>query len=221
MKGSVRLVNLLVDKDGKTQRVDVWAVGGMYAPAKLAAGIDFGGSSDWFATPTKGGMRVIAVPEGAAGEAASALATLTSGREGANETSLLTRDGDGRVMAAVNTGADDVARPAAGKGLVLLHAGQLTPFESSLTATVGGRSFMVGEPGGTCAKPVLGGTNYTLHEVPAGRAHFTLHKWPGDCTTPAVFEIDVDVNADKGVRVEVFTRDGAKLETAMMPLSLK
>ena len=80
---------------------------------------------------------------------------------------------------------------------------------------------MVGEPGDTCSKAVLGGTNYTKHEVAPGKAKFTLHKWPGDCKSPALYTIEADVEADKGVRVEVFTKDGKSLAHSAMPLQFK
>lgn len=217
----VRLVNLYVAPDGKTGAVDVWAIGGMYEPAKLASGVAFGAASDWIATPVGSGMRLILVPEGAPGQAASELGGMSIGAKDRMETTTFYRDA-GKPTSGVVGGADDVAKPAAGKGVVLLHAGQLSDFENELKQTpLGGRSFMVGEPGGTCATTVLGGTSSTTHEVAPGTAKLTLHKFPGDCKSPALHTVSVDVAADAGVRVELFTTDGKSLEQVAMPLVLR
>lgn len=221
MLAKVRLVNLYVAPDGKSESVDVWAIGGMYEPTKLASGIEFGTASDWFATPVGSGMRLILVPSGAPGEDGKKLGGMSIGAKDRMETTTFIRD-SGKPSAAVVGGADKVAKPAAGKGVVLLHAGQLSDFENELKQTpLGGRSFMVGEPGGTCAAMVLGGTNSTKHEVAPGTAKLTLHKFPGDCKSPALHTLSVDVAADSGVRVELFTKDGKTLEQVSMPIALE
>lgn len=221
MLAKVRLVNLYVAPDGKTESVDVWAIGGMYEPTKLASGVEFGKASDWFATPVGSGMRLIVVPGGAPGEDDKKLGGMSIGAKDRMETTTFYRD-SGKPTGSVAGGADDVAKPAAGKGVVLLRASQLSDFENELKQSpLGGRSFMVGEPGGTCSKTVLGGTNSTQHEVTPGTAKFTLHKFPGDCKSPALQTVSVDVAADSGVRVELFTKDGKALDQVSMPLTLK
>ena len=219
MKGKARLVNLYVAADGKTQAVDVWIVGGMYDAQKLAS-VAFGKASDWFATPIDSGMQLIVVPAGADGDSAHKIASMFMPRADEQQTSMLTRDdpkGE-KAVTSLATGADALTPSAPEKALVLLDANQLIPFEADLTPTYGGRSFMVADPSGTCDKNVLGGTNYLKHEVDPGKAKFTLHKWPGTCTTDPVLTIEVDAVAGKGVRVELFTPDGKKIETLTMPL---
>ena len=100
----------------------------------------------------------------------------------------------------------------------------------SLTASIGGSSFYVGDGTTTCAHQrvedqgfqanVLGGTQDVQLELPPGLATISLHPWfsPDDCDQPAVLEFDVDVPADGIVVVLVFSRDGTTIETLELPV---
>lgn len=235
-KGQARVVNVYLDAEGNTPAVDVWAKPSFTAGAvQLAEGVEFGTASDWFKVPD--GQSVVIVESGA-GVSGESLGGVSRPNEGDYVTAVLALDKGGKPSAGntweVKADKPDETRaaPPAGKGLVVLRAGQLSAHEEGLKETYGGRSFFVGNAQGECrpprgaaegAKPVtLGGTQPTVHEVDAGKATVSLHKWPsdGECTGEPVHTFEVDVPDGAGVLVHVYTPDGKTLETLQVPLGL-
>jgi hypothetical protein len=223
-KGKNRLVNLYVGPDGKTQTVDVWVRRGFkYDPVMLAEKVEFGKASTWFGIPQS--MSPVVLPTGAKPDDKE-LSPMAYGKADEVVTGILQNSG-GRP--SVSTRYDVSASmpgapqpPTKGKGTLVLDAGQLSEFEKVLAEKFGGRSFYVGDGTGACRPPrdpkmeslALGGTAEKELELDPGKAKITLHKWPGqkgeECKTPAVYEFEADVVADKAQRVYIFTPDGGK-----------
>ena len=223
-KGKNRLVNLYVGPDGKTQTVDVWVKRGFkYDPVKLAENIEFGKASTWFGIPQN--MSPVVLPAGGKPDDKE-LSPMAYGKADEVVTGILQNSrGQPSVVTRYDVSASMPGAPqppTKGKGTLVLDAGQLSEFESVLAEKFGGRSFYVGDGAGACRPPrdpknealALGGTAEKELELDPGKVKITLHKWPGkkgeECKTPAVFEFEAEVIADKAQRIFVFTPDGGK-----------
>ncbi|MEZ4366200.1 MAG: hypothetical protein R2939_07910 [Kofleriaceae bacterium] len=238
-KGQTRLVNLYLDADGKTQDVDVWAKRSFqYGPVKLTSGVGYGKVSEPFGIPT--GMSTVVIKAGASvDDKAAEVGGLFGTKDGEKALGFFYfSDGAPSVAHLPEVGGDQaLVPPPAGKGLVVLNAGQPRAFAEQLTATVGSESYYVGDGSKTCrhqriedkkapsGQPyqamILGGTQRPEFEVEPGKAKFTLHKWPGkQCETEPVFEFELDVAAGQGVWGFVHTPDKAKLEILSLPIAL-
>ena len=232
--GEVRIINIYAEPGGKTQKVDVWARRSFTnGPAKLVDGLDFGQASPWFKAPKSQSIVIVAAGDGADGKE---LGGVFGPKDGDKITGIFMRDASGpstpsywEASADPATTKDIPPPPAAGKGFVLLRANALMGHEPTLTESVGGRSFYVGDGSGQClhqrvedrgfSASILGGTQPVELELPPGAAKITLHKWPSNdgCKSPAVFEFSVDVAADKSTEVLIYTQDGKALLTLAVP----
>ncbi|MBA3465173.1 MAG: hypothetical protein H0T46_34905 [Deltaproteobacteria bacterium] len=223
-KGKNRLVNLYIGADGKTQTVDVWVRRGFkWGPVKLAENVEFGKVSAWFGVPSS--MSPVVLPVGAKADDKE-LSGMVYGRPDEVVTGVLTTyRGQANVVSLYDVSKEmtqAVKPPSAGKGTIILDAGQLQSYEAALTEKYGGRSFNVGDGTGECrpqrdpkmADLALGGTASYELELPPGKAKVTLHKWPapadGRCKAAAVYELEVEAIADKAQRVFIYTPDSGK-----------
>jgi hypothetical protein len=232
-KGKNRLLNLYVGKDGKTQPLEVWARRGFkWGPVKLAEAVPFGKASAWFGVPEH--MSPVVLPAGAKPDDKE-LSPMAYGKADEVVTGLLMMSRD----AASVTSMYDISKemqgapkpPAAGTGAVILFAYPLREYEAAMTAKFGGSSFNVGDGTGACrpqrdpkmASLALGGTSSYELDLPPGKAKITLHQWPGGpdaekCKT-AVFELEVDVVADKAQWVFLYSPDqGKTIATVALPI---
>ena len=224
----------LDDAGGKVD-IDVWAKRTFTeGEVLLAKGVKSGAASDYFATPKS--HSIVFTKVGTSSDDPEIASMFNPGKGEQITAMLMGENGKANapnVWEIDPAGTHDApAAPSAGEGLVVLRANQLTAFEKKLAPTFGGRSFDVGDGTGACvpqarttakgATPsVLGGTQPTLHDLPAGKAAFTLHKWPDDkkCATDPVFTFSVDVPAGKSTAVFVYTPDGASLATLALPVA--
>jgi len=235
MRGNVRVINLLLDKDGKPVTIDVWGRRTFtWAPIQLAKDVAYGTASEWYGVPK--GMATVAVPAGA-GVDTKELGFLFGPQSAEDEASSVLFMNKGAVSATSLPGkpfgtfnAPDA--PASGKGFVYIVPWQLQAHEATLTPTYGGRSFFIGDGTGKCARQrvedkgfaasVLGGTQGTQHDVAPGKASFSLHKFPAskgaECASPKLFDFSVDAADGKGVLVLLHTRDGKTIEALQLPL---
>jgi len=233
-KGKNRLVNLYVAPDGKTQTVDVWVKRGFkYDPVKLAENVEFGKASTWFGIPQN--MSPVVIPAGGKPDD-KALSPMAYGKADEVVTGVLqASNGQPSVSTRYDVSKDMPGAPqppTKGKGTLVLDAGQLREFEKVLAEKFGGSAFYVGDGAGACRPPrdpkmsslALGGTADKELELDPGKVKITLHKWPGkrdeECKTPAVYEFEAEVIADKAQRVFVYTPDGGKsLATVAMTVN--
>jgi hypothetical protein len=236
-KGDSRIVNLLVDASGKPMSLDVWGKRSFeWGPLQLAKDVKYGEASPYFGIPK--GMSPAAVPAGSGHPEAAAdgdkVIGIASAKEGEEITTVIFREND-RATAPIfgmkPPGTYNAPEPpAAGKGLIYVYAGPLSTHDAALKDKYGGRSFHVGDGSATCLRQraedqgksaaILGGTNATQHEVQPGKTKVTFHRWPGKkCADPAVFEIVVDVAADKGTFVILHSPDGGQtIEALQLPM---
>jgi hypothetical protein len=232
-EGKARLINVYRDGDGKPVTVDVWATASFtHGAVQLARGLELGQASDWFAVPS--GQSVVVVEAGA-GPGGTSLGGVWGPKNGDHVTAVLQWDGSGPTVGSYwETRAEPdehvVAPPQAGHGVVQLRADQ-TWYQKSLDQTTG-TSFLVGTgAAGECAPQrqeaagkqgvPLGGTQAVSFEVPAGKATFSLHAWPGKCDSEPLLGIEVEVADGEGVLAYVFTRDGATVEAATTTLGIQ
>jgi hypothetical protein len=224
-KGKVRVVNLLVDRAGKSQAIDVWAKRSFeHGPVRLAENIALGAASPWFATPA--GHSIVIVPTGAGPDARDReLGGLSAGAEGEMFSHTLTLNDGGAPTAGLSS--FKAAKPAAGQGLVVLEAGAFMGHAEAFKPLLGawGYAFKVGD--GTACRTGrqkgldLGGTSYVDYEVPPGKATFTLHMGDDyECKKPAVYTISVDATADTASMVHVYTPDAKTITHVVLPLEL-
>jgi hypothetical protein len=230
-KGKNRLVNLYVGPDGKTQTVDVWVRRGFkWGPVKIAENVEFGKASTWFGVPSN--MSPVVLPVGAKPDDKE-ISPMAYGKADEVVTGVLTRNyGRASVVSVYDVSKEmtqAVKPPSAGKGTLILHAGQLTEYDKQLAEKFGGRSFYVGDGAGACRPHrdpkmemlALGGTATRELELDPGKVKITLHKWPGkrgeECTTPPVYELEAEAVADKAQHLFVYTPDGG---TSLATLAL-
>jgi hypothetical protein len=232
--GKARVINLYVDAAGKGQEVDVWMRRSFkYGPVLIKEKLGLGQATDFFGAVPE--QTVVIVPTGA-GSDAKELAGAMKGKGDEVWTTVLAWNGTGMSGASTQDAPPDMGEkgvwppkpPAAGKGLVVLRADALQEHEKALTEQYGGRSFMVGDGKGACMKQrledvgfsasVLGGTQPVILELAPGKHAITFHKWPGKCDTPAVYQVEVDVAADKSTLVHLFTRDAKTLDNLQLPM---
>ena len=224
-KGKNRLVNLYIGADGKTQTVDVWVRRGFkWGPVKLAENVEFGKASTWFGVPSH--MSPVVLPVGAKPDDKE-LSPMAYGKADEVVTGVLTMNGGQTGVVSLYDVSKEMSQavkpPTAGKGTIILDAGQLQGYEQALTEKFGGRSFYVGDGAGECRAPrdpamaalALGGTASFETELDPGKIKITLHRWPsptpdGKCKSPAVFETEVEVVKDKAQRVFIYTPDSGK-----------
>lgn len=221
-KGKARVINLLVDRDGKAHTIDVWAKRSFtHGPVRLAQNVAPGTASDWFGVPE--GSPVTFVAAGADSDAES-VGGLSAPGEGETRTVTLTLNDAGEPTSGQTS--FEPTPPAAGKGLVVLEAGAFQGHAEAFTPLLGawGFSFKVGDGKG-CREGRqpglnLGGTSYVDYEVDPGQVTFTLHK--GDdytCAQPAVYTITLDVAADSSHMVHVYTPDAKGITHLVLPIT--
>jgi hypothetical protein len=232
--GNARVINLYVDASGKGQEVDVWMRRSFkYGPVLIKEKLGLGQATDWFGAVPE--QSVVIVPTGA-GSDAKELAGAMKGKGDEKWTTVLAWNGTGMSGGSTQDAPPDMGEkgtwppkpPAAGKGLVVLRADALQEHEKALTEQYGGRSFMVGDGKGAClhqriedigfSASVLGGTQPVVLELAPGKQVITFHKWPGKCDTPAVYQVEVEVAADKSTLVHLFTRDAKTLDNLQLPM---
>jgi hypothetical protein len=236
--GEVRIVNLYRDAEGKTQAIDLWAVRSFSnGPLLLAENVAFGAASDWARAPE--GQSIYVKPAGA-GADADDLGGFFSPAEGDRITGILIFESGSASVGSywersAQERSDAIKAPPAGKGLVVLRAGQLWAWDESLRETVGGGSFNVGDGAGACRHQrvedegfqasVLGGTQPVLLDLDPGTATITLHRWPASpdsaCSSDPVYRFDVEVPASGGVMVLLYTPDGKQLQHLQIPLGIE
>ena len=233
-QGEARVINLLTQPDGTQLSVDVVAAQSFNArQTTLVEGLAYGEASDWFKMPK--GQSVDLYRSGGRGQARKIVWVASLGpKEGERITGLLMHDGNQITVANYweqsPTGSQFVAAPPAGKALVQLRANPLMAHEESLKAKYGGRSYYVGDGSGDCrhqrvmdkgySMSVLGGTQLTEHDVEPGKQRFAFYKWPSSekCAGEAVFETEIEVEADKSYMVILHTADGKELQASSFPL---
>ena len=229
-KGKNRLVNLFVSPSGNTQPLEVWVRRGFkWSPVKLAEAVPFGKASAWFGVPEH--MSPVVLPAGAKPDDKE-VSPMAYGKADEVVTGLLMTSGG---VASVTT-MYDISKempqapkpPAAGLGGVIVFGYPLREYEPAMMEKFGGSSFNVGDGTGACRSQrdpamvnnALGGTSPYELDLPAGKAKITLHKWPGGakdvaCKSPAVFEVEVDVVADKSQWVFLYSPDQGKTITSL------
>lgn len=230
-KGDSRVVNLLTDEAGKPVTVDVWGKRSFeYGPTSFAKDIAYGQATPHFGIPK--GMSTIVIAAGAdMKDRKSELGSVWASKEGEEVTTVVFRDGASprsMVMGMKPEGLHNApAAPPAGKGMIYIYANPLTHVEAKLKEKFGGSTFYVGDGSDKCLRQrveesgqkgfLLGGTNTTTHDVAPGKVKVTFHKWePGkDCTTPPVFETEVEVADGKGTFVILHSPDGGVSLAAM------
>jgi hypothetical protein len=233
-KGKNRLLNLYIGKDGKTQPFEVWARRSFkWGPVKLAEAVPFGKASAWFGVPEH--MSPVVLPVGAKPDDLE-ISPMAYGKADEVVTGLLmTSGGVASVTSMYDISKEMSQAPkpsAAGTGGVILFGDALREYEAAMTEKFGGSSFNVGDGTGACrpqrdpemVNNALGGTSPYSLDLPPGKAKITLHKWPGGsaaerCKSPAVFELEVDVVADKSQWVFLYSPDqGKTLATIALPI---
>lgn len=232
-KGKDRLLNLLVDKDGKTQPLEVWAHRGFkWGPVKLAEAVPFGKASAWFGVPEH--MSPIVLPAGSKPDDKE-LSAMAYGKADEVVTGLMMMSRGAPTVVTMYDVSKEMTQapkpPAAGMGAVILFAYQLREYEAAMTGTFGGSSFNVGDGTGACrpqrdpkmASLSLGGTSAYELDLPAGKHKISLHKWPGgppaETCKVAVFEFEVEVTAGKSQWVFLYTADlGKTIATVALPI---
>ena len=239
MQGKGRVINLFVDAEGKSKKVDVWARRSFtYGPLQLAKNLELGMASDWFDVPK--GQSVVIVEAGA-GSDAKELGGIFGPKPGEHITGILTADASGASVGSYwETAAEKQSGvpepPPAGKGLIMVRAGQLRSldaFEKSLRDAKIDNAFVVGDGNGSClaqraeetgGQPaILGGTNPTEHLVDPGKVTISLHGWmeSDKCAATAVLTTEVEVNADTATLVVVYTPDAGKtITSAQFPMAV-
>jgi hypothetical protein len=231
-RGAARVINLLLDKDGKPVTFDVWARRSFkYEPVLLAKDVAYGTASAYYGVAK--GMSTVVVPAGG-GADAKEITMLFAPQTADDELSNLVffdKEPMATSMAVKPAGQNNAPdAPPPGKGVVYFFAMPLMAHETTLTPAYGGRSFFVGDGTGACvhqrvedkgfARAILGGTQPVVHDAAPGKVTFTFHQFPGkDCAVESKkFELTVDVVADKGVLVLLHTRDGKTIEALQLPL---
>mgnify|MGYP001815039048 CR=1 FL=1 len=234
-EGANRVVNLWTDADGRRQSIDVWGRRTFTnGPILLVEQLEFGQASDYFSAPP--GYSLVVVGAGA-GPDADELAGLFNAGPDDQVTMVFTNDDPAGSVWAPNLWEAAAAEtslapepPRPGTGLVYLYAANTRSFDDSLTASIGGSSFYVGDATADCVRQrvedqgfsasVLGGTQDVQLELQPGPATITLHPWfsPDECTQPAVHELTVEVPVDGTVMVLVYSPDGETLDALQLPV---
>lgn len=233
-RGKNRLVNFYVGKDGKPATVEVWVRRGFqWGPVKIAEPVPFGKASPWFGVPEH--MSPVVLPAGAKPDDPE-ISPMAYGKADEVVTGLLFASGGVASVSTMYDVSKEMSQapkpPAAGTGGVILFAYALREYEPALEATFGGSSFNVGDGTGACRPQrdpamvdnALGGTSPYSLDLPPGKAKITLHRWPGGapaerCASPAVFELEVEVVADRNQWVFLYSPDGGKtIATLALPV---
>ena len=236
MQGKGRIINVFVDADGKSKKVDVWARRSFqYAPKQLAKDIELGKASDWFDSPK--GQSIVIVDAGG-GADAKEIGGIFGPQKGEHITGILNADSTGSHWETSATKKSNVPEaPPAGKALIIIRAGQLRSldtFKKTLTENKLDNAFLVGDGKGACLKQlaeetggqpaILGGTNPTYHLVAPGKVvTLTLHGWMAKdkCGAPAMHTVEVDAKADTATLVLVYTPDAGKtLVSSQFPMAV-
>ncbi|CAN5891573.1 hypothetical protein BH11MYX3_BH11MYX3_28940 [soil metagenome] len=232
-KGKNRLLNLFVDKTGKTQPLEVWVRRGFkWGPVKLAESVPFGAASPWFGIPEH--MSPVVLPKGAKPDDKE-ISPMGYGTADEVVTGLvMSSDGVPTVVTMYDvskTMTQAPKPPAPGMGAVIVFAYQLRDFDKAMSASFGGSAFNVGDGAGACrpqrdpkmAGNALGGTSPYELDLPPGKAKITFHKWPAPkdtaCASPAVFEVEVEFVADHSQWVFLYTPDlGKTMKSISLPI---
>lgn len=242
--GKNRVVHLLVEPDGSTPTVDIWAKRSFeYAPILLVEGLEYGEVSDWYGRPDH---MAVAAFEAGAGPDSEPIADLFSANDDQAYTSLLMYDRDsdaaaGFLLEDVDPGnSNEFPAAEEGSALVQLYAYQLrlNPLSEgdSFDQTIAGlpTSFNIGISGisGCAPQPrqtdagfselTLGGTQRVPFDLQPGTTAFTFHGWGSanqDCADPTMFgPISVTVEAGDRAWVLFHSRDGESIEALTVPL---
>lgn len=233
--GANRVVNLWVGPDGLTRSIDVWGRRTFTnGPILLVDELGFGEASDYFSAPPEYSLVVVAAGAGPDGDELAGV--FNAGIDDQITTVFTNGDPVGEVWAPnLWEATSDPAGlapdpPQPGSGLVYLYAANTRSFDESLTSSLGGSSFYVGDGSADCARQriedqgfaasVLGGTQDVQLELPPGPATISLHPWfsPDECDQPAALELSVDVSADNTVMVLVYSADGVTIEALQLPV---
>ncbi len=228
-EGKARVVNLATI-DGKPVSVDVWAKRSFkYAPVKLAENVAFGEATEWFKSPK--GSPVTVFQTGTGPDSKEDLGGIFHPQAGEHITAIFYNKEDGKPTSGnywdtsddpEKAGTPDA--PQAGKGYVILRAGQLTAHKKTLADTVGGWAIRVGDGKGKCLHQrtedlgyqaaILGGTQPVELDLDPGTQTISIHKRSSyDCSKAGqVYEFNVEVKADKAQFVAVYTVDGKTLK---------
>lgn len=236
-KGKARVLNLYVEPDGTTSKIEVWAKRSFkYGPVQLAKDIELGQASDWFGIPE--GMSITIIKAGDKWDDRKAsLGGIFAPKDGEYITGIVRHDGKRGSVGSnweVRNKEDKFVpkAPPEGKALVMVRAYQLNAFRESLTKAGLSDSFYVGTgKAETCLRQraedegkqpaILGGTNPTHHIVDPGKIKLTFHKWPSSdkCNTDPIAEFEVDAKAGEGVMLALYTKDGKSLSAVPVPLA--
>jgi len=172
-EGANRVVNLWTDADGQTQPIDVWGRRTFTnGPILLVEQLEFGEASDYFSAPPGYSLVVVGAGAGADGEELAGL--FNAGLHDQVTMVFTNDDSEGAIWApnlweaaATETGLAP-APPLPGTGLVYLYSANTRSFDETLTESVGGSSFYVGNGSNECSRQrvqeegfapnVLGGT---------------------------------------------------------------
>jgi hypothetical protein len=196
----------------------------------LAEDIAFGEASKYFSAPAGYDLVVVGAGAGPDGEAR---ASLTNAVDDEQITLVFTNSDDLGGVSALNIferGEQAPAPPVEGTGLVIMSATNLRAFSMTLTESVGGDGFYVGDGSEVCRTQrieadgfppdILGGTQDVELEVPAGPAAISLHPWfsRDECAQPSVLDLTVDVAIGDAALVLVYTRDGTSVQAMTLPV---
>jgi hypothetical protein len=232
-EGANRVVNLWVGADGATSPIDVWGRRTFTnGPILLAEGVAFGGASEYFAAPPGYSLAIVGAGAGPDGEERAGLFNAADGEQ---ITTVFTNDDDQGAVSAPNLfelGSDQApVPPGDGSGLVVLFAPNVRAFSDSLTASIGGDAFYVGDGSPVCrqqrieatgaAPAVLGGTQRVELELPPGTASLSLHPWfsPNECDQPSALDVDVEVTTGATSLVLVYSPDGTTVDALILPVA--
>jgi hypothetical protein len=232
--GRNRVVNLWVSPDGENQAIDVWGRRTFTnGPILLAENVPFGEATGYFSAPS--GYSLVMVGTGA-GPDGEELGGLFNAEDGEQITAIFTNDESGAVFAP-NLWETDLdgqievpEEPPSGRSVVWMYSANTDAFDQSLTTSVGGSSFYVGDGSSECRPQrieeegfqasILGGTQRVELVVDAGPSIVTLHPFfsPDGCDQPAAAEIVTDTEAGETVLVLLYTPDGERLDWISLPV---
>ncbi len=231
-EGANRVVNLWVGPAGRTASIDVWGRRTFTnGPILLAEDVAFGEASEYFSAPAGYNLVVVGAGAGPDGEERADMLNALDGEQ----ITLVFTNGDeiGGVNAPslFERGGRAPAPPAEGAGLIVLAAPNIPAFAATLTESIGGDAFFVGDGSAVCRTQrieadgfppnILGGTQQVELEVTPGPASISLHPWfsPDECDQPSVLDMSVDVAAGETVVVLVYSRDGESVEAVSLPVA--
>ena len=230
-EGKARVINFAM-KDGKPVAVDVWAAQSFkYAPVKLAENVAFGEASEWFQSPKNSPVKTVIA--GAPHDSKEDLGGPFPPKKGEHITAMIFNKEDGSFTNGNYwETSNDLEKantpdaPPAGKGYVVLRAGQLSAHKEALTELTGGWALRVGDGKEKCMTQrveamgfqasLLGGTQQIEIDLAPGTHTLTFHKGleKGCTSATKVYELSLDVAADTAQNVVLYTPDAKTLKHA-------